>query len=168
MIPILSAVETPDFFELEVPAAGAPAPGAHTRTATGGLWAAGERVTWIAGLVLALSSFMDWYAGSGVGVKLAVIGWHVGLLGKLVFVIGFAILAIVALREFGFELPPSVPESLVVLALGALAAIFVLIRIISIPDSVLPADGRGIGIWISLVAALGVIAGGLLRAAEEL
>jgi hypothetical protein len=56
----------------------------------------------------------------------------------------------------------------VVLALGALAAIFVLIRIISIPDSVLPADGRGIGIWISLVAALGVIAGGLLRAAEEL
>jgi hypothetical protein len=168
MIPILSAVETPDFFELEVPAAEAPAPGAYTRTATGGLWAAGERVTWIAALVLALSSFMDWYAGSGVGVKLAVIGWHVGLLGKLVFVIGFAILAIVALRELGFELPPSVPESLVVLALGALAAIFVLIRVISIPDSVLPADGRGIGIWISLVAALGVIAGGLLRAAEEL
>jgi hypothetical protein len=168
MIPILSAVETPDFFELEVPAAGASAPGAYPRTATGGLWAYGERVTWIAGLVLALSSFMDWYAGSGVGVKLAVIGWHVGLLGKLVFVIGFAILAIVALRELGFELPPSVPESLVVLALGALAAIFVLIRIISIPDSVLPADGRGIGIWISLVAALGVIAGGLLRAAEEL
>ena len=52
--------------------------------------------------------------------------------------------------------------------LGALAAIFIIIRIISIPDSVLPADGRGIGIWISLVAALGVIAGGLLRAAEEL
>jgi hypothetical protein len=33
---------------------------------------------------------------------------------------------------------------------------------------VLPADGRGIGIWIALVASLGVIAGGLLRAAEEL
>ena len=128
----------------------------------------GERITWIAGLVLALSSFMDWYAGSGVGVKLAVIGWHVGVLGKLVFFIGLAVLALVALRESGFELPPSVPESLVVLALGALGAIFVLIRIISIPDSVLPADGRGIGIWISLLAALGVIAGGLIRAAEEL
>ena len=60
------------------------------------------------------------------------------------------------------------PESLVVLALGALATIFVLIRVISIPDSVLPADGRGIGIWISLLAAAGVIAGGLLRASEEL
>jgi len=77
-------------------------------------------------------------------------------------------LALVALREAGFELPPTVPESLLVLGLGALSAIFVLIRVISIPDSVLPADGRGIGIWISLVAALGVIVGGLLRAAEEL
>ena len=38
----------------------------------------------------------------------------------------------------------------------------------SVPDSVLPADGRGIGLWISLLAALGVILGGLLRAAEEL
>jgi hypothetical protein len=161
-------VETPDFFELESPPPGEPAPGGYVRPAAGGLWAAGERVTWIAALVLALSSFMDWYAGSGVGVKLAVIGWHSGVLGKLVFFVGLAVLAIVALREFGFELPPSVPESLVVLALGALATVFVLIRIISIPDSVLPADGRGIGIWISLLAALGVIAGGLLRASEEL
>jgi len=164
-------VETPDFFELEVPA-GPSGPGAtpagSPRPAASGLWAAGERVTWVAGLVLALSSFMGWYAGSGVGVKLAVIGWQTGVLGKLVFFIGLAVLALVALRESGFELPPAIPESLVVLALGALAAIFVLIRIISIPDAVLPADGRGIGIWISLLAALGVILGGLVRAAEEL
>ena len=161
-------METPDFFELEPPPPGEPPPGGYVRPAGGGLWAAGERVTWIAGLVLTLSSFMDWYAGSGVGVKLAVIGWHSGVLGKLVFFVGLAVLVLVALREFGFELPPSIPESLLVLALGALATVFVLIRIISIPDSVLPADGRGIGIWISLLAALGVIAGGLLRAAEEL
>ena len=161
-------MEPPDFFEIEVPAAETPSTAGYPRPAAGGLWAMGERITWVAGLVLALSSFMDWYAGSGVGVKLAVIGWHVGVLGKLVFFIGLAVLALVALRESGFELPPSVPESLVVLALGALGAIFVLIRIISVPDSVLPADGRGIGIWISLLAAFGVVAGGLLRAAEEL
>jgi hypothetical protein len=136
------------------------------RQAPEGLWGAGDRITWLAGLVLALSSFMDWYAGSGVGVKIAVIGWHTGVLGKLVFFIGFAVVAIVALRETGMGLPAGVPESLVVLALGALATVFVLIRVISIPDSVLPADGRGIGLWISLLAALGVIAGGLLRAAE--
>jgi hypothetical protein len=161
-------VETPDFFDLETPPPGAPTPAGYVRPAAGGLWAAGERVTWVAGLVLALSSFMDWYAGSGVGVKLAVIGWHSGVLGKLVFFVGLAVLALVALRELGLELPPTVPESLLVLALGALGTVFVLIRIISIPDAVLPADGRGIGIWISLLAALGVILGGLLRAAEEL
>jgi hypothetical protein len=158
-------VETPDFFDAEVkPGAadlGRPEP-------VGGLWGAGEQVTWVAGLVLGLSSFMGWYAGSGVGVKLAVIGWHTGVLGKLVFFVGLAVVLIVALREFGFELPPSVPEGLVILGLGALATIFVLIRLISIPDAVLPADGRGIGIWIALIAALGVIAGGLLRAAEDL
>ena len=160
-------METPDFFEIESPPPGDPA-GAYTRPAASGLWAAGERITWVSGLVLALSSFMDWYAGSGVGVKLAVIGWHTGVLGKLVFFIGFAIVAIIALREAGMGLPASAPESLVILALGALATVFVLIRVISIPDSVLPADGRGIGIWISLLAAFSVIAGGLLRAAEEL
>ena len=157
-------METPDFFDVDEPRG----PSGSMRPAIGGIWAAGERITWIAGLVLALSSFMDWYAGSGVGVKLAVIGWHSGILGKLVFFLGLAVLVIVALRELGFELPPTIPESLVVLAIGAVAAVFVLIRIISIPDSVLPADGRGIGIWISLLASFGVIIGGILRAAEEL
>jgi hypothetical protein len=161
-------VETPDFFELELPPGEPPQPAGAPRPASGGLWAAGERVTWVAALVLALSSFMGWYAGSGVGVKLAVIGWHTGVLGKLVFFIGLAVVLLVSAREAGIELPPAVPESLVVVALGVLAAIFVLIRIISIPDSMLPADGRGIGIWISLFAALAVIVGGVLQAAEEL
>ena len=168
LIPILTPVETPDFFELD-PGPPAPDPEAYARPApAGGLWSAGDRVTWVSGLVLMLSSFMGWYSGSGMGVTLSVIGWHTGTLGKLVFFIGLAIIVVVVLRELGFELPPSVPESLLILALGALSLNFVLIRLISIPDAVLPADGRGIGLWISLVAAVGVIVGGLLRAAEEL
>ena len=160
-------METPDFFDDPIDPYPNPPP-VPVRAAPQGLWAAGDRVTWVAGLVLALSSFMDWYAGSGVGVKLAVIGWHTGVLGKLVFFIGFAVVAIVALRYAGMGLPASLPESLVVLALGALATVFVLIRVISIPDSVLPADARGIGLWISLLAAFAVIGGGLLQAAEDL
>ncbi len=133
-----------------------------------GVWAAGDRIIWVSGLVLALSSFMDWYAGSSLeGPTLAIIGWHTGVLGKLVFFIGLAVLALAALRRAGIELPTSVPESLVVIALGSLATIFVLIRIWSIPDTFAFA-GRGIGIWISLLSALGLIAGGLLRAGEEL
>jgi hypothetical protein len=40
--------------------------------------------------------------------------------------------------------------------------------LISIPDEFLPASGRGIGIWISLLASLAVIGAGLLTASEEL
>ena len=134
----------------------------------GGFWAVGDRMTWVAGLVFALSSFMGWYSGSGDGFTQSVIGWHTGALGKLVFFVGFAVVLIVVLREFGIELPATVPESLVVLALGSLGTIFVLIRLISIPDRFQPGAGRGIGIWISLFAALAVIVAGLLRAGEEL
>ena len=145
-----------------------PTPTGYPRARSDGIWGAGDRVAWLAGLVLALSSFIDWYTGSGVGVKLSVIGWHTGVLGKLVFFIGLAVVAIVVLREAGIDLPRSAPESLIILALGVLATVFVLIRVLSIPDQVLPADSRGIGIYISLLAALGVIVGGLLRAAEDL
>ena len=128
----------------------------------------GERLTWLSGLVLLLSSLMGWYVGSGDGLTIAVIGWHTGTLGKLVFFIGLAIVALAILREAGFELPPSVPESLVTIGLGALGTILVLIRLISIPDTFAGTSGRGIGIWIALIAALGVIGAGLLRAGEDL
>jgi hypothetical protein len=137
------------------------------RPAAQGYW--GERLAWISGLVLAVSAFTDWYAGSqSDGLTLSVTGWHTGALGKLVFFCGLAALILEALREAGIELPATVPESLVLIALGSLATIFVLIRLISIPDTFFDTAGRGIGIFISLVAALALIASGLLRAAEEL
>ena len=157
-MPILYSVETNDPY---------PAP-ARPATAPVRLWALGERLTWLSGLILLLSTLMGWYVGSGEGLTISVIGWHTGALGKLVFFIGLAVLALVALRQAGIELPATVPESLIVIALGALATVFVLIRIISIPERFLPADGRGVGIWISLLAAIGVIVAGLLEAAEEL
>lgn len=175
-MPILRPVQIPESFdpageggEPQHPAPTPPGrPGPLVRPRAG-IWSGGERLTWFAGLVLALSSFTDWYAGSSVeGPTLAVIGWHTGALGKLTFFVGLAVIAVVVLREAGIELPATVPESLVVIALGALATIFVLIRLISIPDRFLPLTGRGIGIWISLLAALAVIVAGLLRAGEEL
>jgi hypothetical protein len=135
----------------------------------GGSWAIGERLAWISGLVLLVSAFTDWYSGSQAdGLTLSVTGWHTGALGKLVFWVGLIAVVLVALRELGVELPAALPESLVLIALGSLATIFVLIRLISIPDTFYGTAGRGIGIWISLLAAIAMIASGLLRAAEEL
>jgi len=131
-----------------------------------GVW--GERLAWVSGLVLSVSAFTGWYSGTQVdGLTLSVIGWHTGTLGKLIFFIGLAALILEALREAGIELPATVPESLVLIALGSLATIFVLIRLISIPDTYFATAGRGIGLFISLVSALALIAAGLMRAAEE-
>jgi hypothetical protein len=160
-------VEGSDIY-LDQPAGGSPPPTDYRPSRADGIWAAGDRIAWISGLILALSTFMDWYAGSGLGVKLAVIGWHTGTSGKIVFFIGLAVVAIEAFRAFGFDLPASMPEGLVIIALGGLATVLVLIRVINIPDAVLPADSRGIGLWISMLASLGIVAGGLLRATEDL
>jgi len=146
-----------------------PGPGrrAAPRTIMPGYW--GERLAWVAGLVLAISAFTDWYSGAQAdGVTLSVTGWHTGALGKLVFFIGLATLILEALREAGIDLPATVPESLVLIALGSLSTIFVLIRLISVPDTFYGTAGRGIGIFISLIASVLLIIAGLLRAAEEL
>jgi hypothetical protein len=120
-------------------------------------------LAWIAGLVLTLSPFMDWYAATlPNGLTFAVTGWHTGTLGKLVFFIGLATLILEALREAGIELPPAVPEELVLIALGALASVFVLLRIASVPDTYFVAGSRGIGLWVALLASLGLVAAGLL------
>jgi hypothetical protein len=127
----------------------------------------GEGLAWLGGLVLALSSFMSWYSfDADVGFTVSITGWHTGLLGKLVFFIGLAVLGFLALRASGFELPPSVPGGMVIAGFGFLATILVIVRVISIPDDFSPA-GRSVGIWISLLAALLLIAAGLLRSAEE-
>lgn len=133
-----------------------------------GLWRTGELLAWLGGLVLTLGAFMGWYSISGdLRGNLSVLGWHTGTIGKLVFFTGVAVLVLVALREAGIDLPATVPESLVVIALGALATIFALIRLIAIPDDFFFA-GRAVGIWITLVAAVALIVAGLLEASEEL
>ncbi len=127
----------------------------------------GDRLSLLAGVVLTVSVFTGWYTGPSEGVTVSVMGWHTGTLGKLVFVVGVLVVLMTALRELGVDLPAAVPESLVTIALGSLATVFVLVRVFSIPDDFFFA-GRGVGIWISLAAAIGVIVAGLLQASEEM
>jgi hypothetical protein len=127
----------------------------------------GEALAWLGGLVLALSSFMSWYSLSIDDLTLSVTAWHTGAVGKLVFFVGLAVLALLILRATGFELPPNFPVGMVIAILGAIGTVFVLVRLISIPDDFVGA-GRSIGIWVSLLAALLLIAAGLLKSADEL
>ena len=127
----------------------------------------GGRLTFLFGLLLAVSALTGWYTGEGEGTTVSVIGWHTGSLGKIVFFLGLAAVLAVIVRELGVALPASFPESLLTIAIGSAATILVLVRLISVPDTFFFAS-RGAGIWISLVCALGIIVAGLLEASEEL
>ena len=130
------------------------------------VWTPGEGLAWVAALVFTLSSFMGWYTGRLDGLTLSALAWHTGIAGKLVLVIGLAVLALLGLRATGYDLPPAVPVGMVISLLGAVGAVIVLFRLIEIPDDY--ADfGRSIGIWISLAAAVLLVVAGLLTAAEE-
>lgn len=132
-----------------------------------GLFGLGDGLGLVAGVVLAASSFTGWYTGEGEGVTISVLGWNTGVFGKLVLFVGLAVVLVLVLRELGIEPPAAFPQSLLTIALGALGTILVLVRVISIPDDFFFA-GRGVGLWISLAAAIGVIVGGLLQASDEM
>jgi hypothetical protein len=126
----------------------------------------GERLASVAGLVLLLSSFTGWYSGEGPGATYSIMGWHTGTLGKLVFFAGLGVLVLLLLRATGLDLPPSFPVGAAVASVGALGTIFVLVRLIDIPETFAGAS-RAIGLWISLASALSVVAAGLYQAAHE-
>lgn len=127
----------------------------------------GGRLTFLFGLLLAVSALTGWYTGEGEGTTVSVIGWHTGTIGKVVLALGLVAVLLVMLRDVGIDMPTAVPESLVSIAIGSIATILVLVRLISIPDTFFFAS-RGIGIWVSLVCAVGIIVAGLLEASEEL
>ena len=127
----------------------------------------GGRLTFLFGILLAMSALTGWYSGEGNGTTVSVIGWHTGTIGKIVLFLGLAAVLVVILREVGVGMPASVPESLVAIGIGSIATILVLVRLISIPDSFFFAS-RGVGIWLSLACAVGIILAGLLEASEEL
>ncbi|HWB56075.1 MAG TPA: hypothetical protein VG479_03970 [Gaiellaceae bacterium] len=147
---------------------GGPVPGPRPGPAAAGLWRTGELLAWLGGLVLTLSAFMGWYSISGdLRGTLSVLGWNTGTIGKLVFVVGILVLALLALRAFGIELPPSVPDGMVIAGLGLFGTVLVLIRLFDVPERFQPAVSRGIGLWLSLLASLLLIVAGLLKSTED-
>jgi hypothetical protein len=137
------------------------------RVPSASFWTPGEGLAWVAALIFTLSAFTGWYAGDVETLDVAALGWDTGLLGKLVFLVGLATIALLVLRATGVQLPPAVPVGMVIAGLGTLGTIFVLIRLLEVPDEY-AGLGRAVGIWISLVSALLLIVAGLLKASEEL
>lgn len=141
---------------------------AETRLATRFSRTAGQ-ASWVAGLTLALSSFMGWYSGSAPeGPAVSVLGWNTGTIGKLVFVLGIAVIVLAVARVVDVRLPSALPESVVLVGLGTAGVALLLVRVISIPDEFAGTADRAIGLWVGIASATVVILAGLARAGEDL
>ena len=109
----------------------------------------GEWIAGIAGVVLFVSLFLDWYDG--------VTAWET-------FTASDVVLAISALMGVGLAVAaatqrtPAVPQALSALTVpvAIVAAVLAVIHTISIPGG---AGGRDYGLWLGLAGAIGVLVG---------
>ena len=134
----------------------------------------GDQIAAASGVVLLIALFLPWY---GVDVDLGGIAtgsasasaWEaLGFIDILLFLVAVVAIGVPVAKATG-SLPDDVPGPLLVLVAGGVGVLLVLFRIIDLPT---PDLGGGIdfsrkfGIFLGLVAAVGVAYGGW-RANEE-
>ena len=90
-------------------------------------------------------------------------GWHYGVavLAWLFTLLAATLVVVKGMRDLKLALP--VPEGVVVMALGIVALVLVLIRLVFLPAA---AFHRAGGVWLALLAAATVALGGFLKNAE--
>jgi hypothetical protein len=122
----------------------------------------------VGGIVLLVSLWLKWYSVSvsvqGFSASSSATGWQVlSTIDIILFLVSLAAIVLVAAKAAG-ALPPDIPVPTVLLALGGLAVLLVLFRIIDTPaPSDLPDQidvNRKIGIFIALIGAAGIVYGG--------
>jgi len=136
-----------------------------------------SRATWIAGggaLALLISVFLDWYKIEFSGLDLGSAGgsgWETTDLAKIVALLALAALVIIGIELFAKDVTLPFPASLALIAIGGLATLIVLLRIIDKPGPDIPSGagvdiGLGFGIFVALIAAVAVAVGGYLKMQE--
>lgn len=137
-----------------------------------------DKVIAVSGILLFIPiSFLDWFTASAKGIPGA--GSSGGnawdfTLTWLAVLIGIAMVVLVALKLFEVKLPDvgSASWGTILLAMGAVAFAFVLIKTIagvSVPEGAedIIDISRKIGLFLGLVATAGLAAGGYMRLQEE-
>ena len=118
---------------------------------------AGEWIAGGAGLVLLVSLFLSWYDGRS--------GWEsLGILDVILALVALNATAI-PIVTVAYPVPalPLAHQSLTTLV-ASVAFLLLVGRVLNIPDW---ADGREGGLWIALLATLGVVVGGLIAMRDE-
>ena len=132
----------------------------------------GEMVAAIAGVVLFVALFFDWYAGEdGAGFAVALSAWQA--LGAIDVIL--AILAIVPVAEAVLRFTvspraePRVPRALVVAVAGLVALVLAAFRFLDIPEhaGAVSIEGHRVGSLLAIVAAAGIVLGAVAALGER-
>jgi hypothetical protein len=133
----------------------------------------GELIAGVSGVALILIMFIfDWFtADVGFGVEVGGNAWEVfdfiDIILVLAAIAGIA-LAVISATQSQVDMP--IATSALAAGLGGLAVLLILVRIIDPPDGGagdLVDIGRGIGVFLGLIAAAGITYGGWLAMQEE-
>jgi hypothetical protein len=122
---------------------------------------AGEWVAAVSGAALFLSLFLPWYSAGGEDAT----AWQslaaIDVVLALVAAVAAALLPVTASQRV-----PAVPVALsaFVTIAGLIGLLLVLVRLASLPGA---ADGREPGLWLALLAAIGIVAGGAFAMRDE-
>lgn len=122
---------------------------------------AGEWIAGVGGLVLLVALFLPWYSDDG-GSRT---GWQsLGALDIVLAAVALAALAIPLVTAMQRVPAVSLAHESLTTLVGLLAVVLVLIRVLNMPDW---ATEREWGLWVALVATLGIVVGGLIAMRDE-
>lgn len=136
----------------------------------------GRLVSAIAGIVLIISLFLTWYGAPDIVNQFAAqAGVDTGanafsstdIAGLYLLVVGVIAIIPAALDIFDLEIELPVAPGMVILVAGAIGVLWILLRIVDKPGAAGVSVSLGIGIWIGLIAAAAVTAGGFLQRQDE-
>ena len=111
------------------------------------------------GLLLLVSLFLDWYADPSETA------WEAfSVLDLILALLALAAMAVpIVTATHRVPALPLAIESLTAL-FGLLGLLLVVVRVLNLPGE---ADGRELGLWLGLVATLGIVAGALVGIRDE-
>jgi hypothetical protein len=134
----------------------------------------GDQIAAVSGIVLLISLFLPWY---GVDVNIAGVAsasasataWEaLSFIDILLFVVALVAIGVPVAKATG-SLPDDVPGPMIVMGVGALGVLLVLFRLIDLPTPDIGGGvdfGRKWGIFVGLLATIGIAYAGW-RASEE-
>jgi hypothetical protein len=140
-------------------------------------------ISGISAIVLLIAVFLDWYSAtvsiSGAGVpglsrSASISGWDATDVAKLVALLALVAIAAWAIEFYVKDITLPVPALMIAGGAGAVSALLVLYRIVEKPGGAhsvsfgnLHVDvSTSFGIWLALLASVGVVVGAYLRLRE--